>query len=477
MQIVRDLGGYTLGRSDIVRRAMSKKKQKVMEQERRNFIYGNPEEHVPGCIARGIPEKTASEIYDTMMDFAKYAFNKSHAACYAVVAYQTAWLKYYYPTEFMAALMTSVIDFPTKVSNYILTCRSLHIQILPPDINEGEAGFSVSDGSIRYALTAIKGVGRPIIDGIIRERRLRGPFRDLNDFLSRMIGSGCEINRRAIENFIKAGAFDCFGATRKQLMSVYGRILEDLQASKKDDMAGQMSLFDFADEEDRKDYEIRMPDIGEYPKDMKLSFEKEVLGFYISGHPLEEYAGLWKSHVTSRASDFLLDDETGRARVTDGERTTIGGMIDEKKIKYTKNNKVMAFVTLEDLTGSVEVIVFPKSYEQYSSLLDEENKVFIRGRVSLDEERDGKLICESMTPFDAVPRRIWVRFRNPEEWQTHGQELMQLVEQHGGRDQVVIYIEQPRMKKVLPPGQGVKTSPELMKLLYAAFGRKNVELT
>lgn len=351
------------------------------------------------------------------------------------------------------------------------------IRILPPDINEGEAGFSVSDGCIRYALTAIKGVGRPIIDGIIKERKLRGPYRDLNDFLGRMVGSGCEINRRAVENFIKAGALDCFGATRKQLMSVYARVLDDLQSSKKDDMAGQMSLFDFADEEDKKNYRIQMPDIGEYSKDLKLAFEKEVLGFYVSGHPLEEYEGLWKSHVTSRASDFLLDDETGKTRLTDGVRTTVGGMVDEKKIKYTKNNKVMAFITLEDLTGSMEVIVFPKSYEEYSHLLDEENKVFIRGRVSLEEDRDGKLICESVTPFDAVPRRVWIRFRDPENWRAHGQELMRIVEDNGGRDQVVIYIEHPRMKKVLPPGQGVKASPDLMNLLYGTFGRKNVEIT
>ena len=271
MQIVRDLGGYTLGRSDLVRRAMSKKKQKVMEQERRNFVYGNPEEGVPGCAAKGISTQVASHIYDTMMDFAKYAFNKSHAACYAVVAYQTAWLKYYYPTEFMAALMTSVIDFPNKVAGYILTCRSMGIKLLPPDINEGEAGFSVSGGAIRYGLTAIKGVGRPVIDAVIAERKERGPFRDLHDFLSRMILKDREVNKRVIENFIKAGALDCLGATRKQLMSVYMRMMDDLSSSKKNDMAGQMSLFDFADEEDKQDYIITMPDIGEYPKELKLA--------------------------------------------------------------------------------------------------------------------------------------------------------------------------------------------------------------
>ena len=476
MQIVRDLGGYTLGRSDLVRRAMSKKKQKVMEQERRNFVYGNPEEGVPGCVAKGISADVASRIYDTMMDFAKYAFNKSHAACYAVVAYQTAWLKYYYPTEFMAALMTSVIDFPAKVAGYILTCRSMGIRLLPPDINEGEAGFSVSGGAIRYGLTAIKGVGRPVIDAVIRERRERGKFKDLHDFLSRMILKDREVNKRVIESFIKAGALDCLGATRKQLMSVYMRMMDELTNSKKNDMAGQLSLFDFADEEDKQDYIIPMPDIGEYPRELKLAFEKEVLGIYVSGHPLEEYMGLWKAHITNRVSDFFLDEETGEARVNDGDRAVIGGMISGKKVKYTKNNKVMAFLDVEDMTGTMEVIVFPNTYEKESAKLDEDSKVFLSGRVSLEEERDGKLICEKVVSFDEVPRKLWIRFADTEAWRQSAADLARIIDAHGGRDKVVIFIQKQKLRKELPAGQGVRADEALLRELSEKFGAENIAL-
>ena len=476
MQIVRDLGGYTLGRSDLVRRAMSKKKQKVMEQERRNFIYGNPEEGVPGCVSKGISAEVASHIYDTMMDFAKYAFNKSHAACYAVVAYQTAWLKYYYPTEFMAALMTSLIDFPNKVAGYILTCRSMGIRLLPPDINEGEAGFSVSGGAIRYGLTAIKGVGRPVIDAVIRERKERGPFRDLHDFLSRMILSDREVNKRVVENFIKAGALDCLGATRKQLMSVYMRMMDDLASAKKNDMAGQMSLFDFVDEEEKQDYVIAMPDVGEYTKEMKLAFEKEVLGIYVSGHPLEEYMGIWKSHITNKVADFIPDEETGEAAVTDGAKAVIGGMISAKKVKYTKNNKVMAFLDVEDMTGSMEVIVFPNTYEREGDKLTEDGKVFLSGRVSLEEEKDGKLICEKVTLFDEVPRKLWIRFDDLDAYRQGAGDLMRIVDEHGGRDKVVIFIAGPKLRKELGAGQGVRADAELVRILKERFGGKNVVL-
>ena len=398
MQIVRDLGGYTLGRSDLVRRAMSKKKQAVMEKERANFIYGNPEEGVPGCLAKGIDEKTAGQIYDDMMDFAKYAFNKSHAACYAVVAYQTAYLKYYYPVEFLAALMTSVIDNPKKVSEYILTCRNMGIELLPPDINEGEAGFSVSDGRIRYALTAIKNVGRPIIDSIVQERAERGRFTNLKDFITRMADK--DVNKRAIENFIKAGALDSLGGTRKQFMSVYVQILEHITKDKKNNLAGQISLFDIASGDDKDDFDIRMPEVGEYSKEMMLSFEKEVLGIYVSGHPMEEYQELWQKFITNTTTDFMLDEENGQVSVTDKKTVVVGGMIADKTVKYTKNDKVMAFLNLEDLVGNVEVVVFPGDYEKYGSMLLEDAKIFIQGRASVEEDKDAKVICEQIMSFD-----------------------------------------------------------------------------
>ena len=474
MQIVRDLGGYTMGRSDLVRRAMSKKKQSVMEKERANFIYGNEEEGVPGCVSNGISAEVAGTIYEEMMDFAKYAFNKSHAACYAVVSYQTAYLKYYYPVEFMAALLTSVIDNPGKVSEYILTCRSMGIKILPPDINEGEAGFSVSGGSIRYALTAIKGVGRPVIDQVTAEREARGPFLSIQDFVTRMADS--EVNKRTVENFIKSGTFDGLGGTRNQFMSVFVQMMDAQQHNKKNNLAGQMSLFDLVDEEDKGEFEIRLPDVGEYSKELLLGFEKEVLGIYVSGHPLEEYEQTWRKHITRTTADFLLDEETGEMNVRDQERVTIGGMISDKKIKYTRNDKVMAFLTLEDLVGTVEVVVFPKVYEQESAKLTEDSKVFIKGRASAEEDRDGKLICESIQAFDDIRKTLWIKFPTKEAYEKTEKALLELLAQSDGNDGVVIYVENPKAKKALPPNRNVKADKELVSRLSELYGESNIRV-
>ena len=474
MQIVRDLGGYTLGRSDLVRRAMSKKKAYVMEQERRNFVHGNAEEGVPGCASCGISEEVADQIYGTMMDFAKYAFNKSHAACYAVVAYQTAYLKYYYPVEFMAALLTSVIDNASKVSEYIMVCKSMGIQILPPDINESECGFSVSNGAIRYALNAIKSVGRTVIEGIVEERQAHGAYQNLKDFIERT--QHVELNKRAIENFIKAGAFDSFGATRKQHMSVYATILDSIVHSKRGVTAGQMSLFDIVSEEDKKELEIKMPNVGEYEKELLLSFEKEVLGFYISGHPMQEYQAVWEKRITAKTSDFYLDEETGLTHVQDNTRATVGGMIMDKKIKYTKQDKIMAFLTVEDLVGSIEVIVFPNAYEKYSSKLLEENKVFIEGRVQVEDERDGKLICESVTAFDEIPRKVWLKFPDMAAYVNKEAELFEAIFDSEGIDNVVIYIEETHQKKILPPNKNIKADSTILDRLRGMFGEENVKV-
>ncbi|MCH5254643.1 MAG: DNA polymerase III subunit alpha [Lachnospiraceae bacterium] len=474
MQIVRDLGGYTMGRSDLVRRAMSKKKQHVMEQERKNFTYGNPEEGVPGCVANGIDAKVADHIYDTMMDFAKYAFNKSHAACYAVVSYQTAYLKYYYPIEFMAALLTSVIDFPRKVSEYIMTCRSMGIPILPPDINEGEIGFSVSGNSIRYALTAIKSIGRPVIEMVAEERMLRGPYTNLKDFITRMADK--EINKRTVENFIKAGALDSLGGTRKQFMSVYVQIMESISQDKKNNMAGQLSLFDIAAEEEKENYEIKLPDVGEYSKEMKLGFEKEVLGIYVSGHPLEEYQEIWSKKITNTTSDFLLDEDTNTTIVKDGQPATIGGIISDKKLKYTKNEKVMAFLQIEDLLGTVEVIVFPRDYEKNADKLVEDKKVFVKGRVSVEEEKDAKLICETITAFEEIHKKLWIKFPTKESYEQKETELMELLYDSEGNDSVVIYIENPKAMKPLPPNRNVSADAALIEKLEAVYGKENIRV-
>lgn len=474
MQIVRDLGGYTLGRSDLVRRAMSKKKQYVMEKERANFIYGNAEEGVPGCVARGIDEKVADEIYGTMMDFAKYAFNKSHAACYAVVSYQTAYLKYYYPVEFMAALLTSVIDNPKKVAEYILVCRSMGIQILPPDINYGESGFSVAGNCIRYSLTAIKSVGWPVIAAVVEERKARGNFTNLQDFLTRMADK--DLNKRAVENFIKAGALDSLGGTRKQFMSVYVQIMDRTQKDKKNNMAGQMSLFDIVDEDSKDSFDLKLPDVGEYSKEMKLAFEKEVLGIYVSGHPMEEYEAVWRKKITHTTADFALDEETGAVRAVDGERATVGGLISAKTIKYTKNDKVMAFLTIEDLVGTVEVVVFPKDYEKNAAYLSEDSKVFVQGRISVEEDKDGKIICEKIIPFENLQKKVWIKFPSMDDFKARESALYDALKESEGDDIVVIYIENPKAMKELPRNQRIKADDALVGKLENIFGKENVKV-
>ena len=474
MQIVRDLAGYTWGRSDLVRRAMSKKKGKVMEQERKNFVYGNPEENVPGCIARGIDEKVANKIYDNMIDFAKYAFNKSHAAAYAVVAYQTAYLKYYYPVEFMAALMTSVLDNTSKVSEYIYTCRQMGIAILPPDINEGEGGFSVSGQAIRYGLSAIKSIGRPVIDAIVEERKIRGPFTTLKDFITRL--SGREVNKRTIENFIKAGALDGLEGNRRQKMMIYGSLLDALNQEKKTTMAGQMTLFDIAPEEDKAEYEIRLPDVEEYDKEVLLGFEKEVLGIYISGHPLEEYMERLKKNTNAVTTDFVLDEETGTLKVSDGTKVRIGGMITDKVIKYTKNNKAMAFITLEDLVGTVEIIIFPKDYERYAKYLENDAKVFVEGRITAEEDRNGKLICEKIISFDEVKRELWLQFPSKSDFEEKEGALYGKMMDADGSEHVVIYLAAEKQMKRLPENRNVAITKELLEELERFLGKNNVKV-
>ncbi len=474
MQIVRDLAGYTLGRSDLLRRAMSKKKGDVMQKERHNFVYGNPEENVPGCIANGIDEKTANQIYDEMIDFAKYAFNKSHAAAYAVVAYQTAWLKYYYPVEFMAALMTSVIDNSSKVSEYIYTCRQMGIEILPPDINKGVGNFSVDHGKIRYGLGAIKSIGRPVIQSIIEEREAGGEFKNLKDFIERL--SGKEVNKRTIESFIKSGAFDSLGGTRKQFMVIYLQVLDQVNQEKKYSMTGQMSLFDIVSDEQKAEFDVTLPDVGEYEKETKLSFEKEVLGIYLSGHPLEEYEEKWRKNITRTTLDFQLDEETGRTKVHDGAKEMVGGMITAKTIKYTKNNKVMAFLTLEDLAGSVEVIVFPKDYEKNQQYLNEESKVFIRGRVSEEDEAASKLICETVIPFEQTKRELWLQYPDKTSYLENEPELFKLLQDSDGDDTVVIYCKKEKVVKKLPPGRNVAADKVLLSRLTNYLGETCVKL-
>ena len=473
MQIVRDLAGYTLGRSDLVRRAMSKKKADVMARERKNFVYGNEEEGVKGCTANGIDEKTANQIFDDMTDFAKYAFNKSHAAAYAVVAYQTAYLKYYYPREFMAALMTSIMDNVTKVSEYILACRNMGIGILPPDINEGVSGFSVSGNSIRYGLSAIKSVGRAVVDVIISEREAGGPFSTLEDFVSRM--SNREVNKRTLESFIKSGALDSLPGTRKQKLYVSSELLENKAREKKTVMEGQMSFFDIAPEEDKGNFQVSFPDVGEFDKETLLAFEKETLGIYVSGHPMEAYQELWQKNVTARTSDFIVDED-GRTVVEDNSIVVVGGMITAKKVKTTRTSQLMAFVSLEDMVGTVEALVFPKIYEKNKQYLTEDSKVFLRGRASIGDDPVGKLVCEEVIPFSAIPNELWLQFEDQEFYERTVDSVMAVLRESEGKDRVVMYLKKERKLRRLSSSWAIDAQGRLLEELYTLLGEKNVKV-
>ena len=473
MQIVRELAGYTLGRSDLVRRAMSKKKASVMAKERQNFVYGNAEEGVPGCIANGISEEIANKIYDEMTDFAKYAFNKSHAAAYAVVSYQTAYLKYYYPVEFMAALMTSVVEMPNKVAEYISVCRQMGIRILPPDINHGVYGFSVDNGAIRYALSAIKSIGRPVIEGIVREREEHGEYTSLKTFIERNID---QINKRVVENLIKAGALDCLEGNRNQKMTVYTQIIDSINQDKKHTMVGQLSLFDIAPEENKNEFEIRMPQAAEYPKETILTFEKEVLGIYLSGHPLERYRNMMEKMISAKTSDFQPDDETGIPEVYDNQKVIVGGMITDKTIKYTKNNKVMAFLTVEDLVGTVEVVVFPRDYEKCQMFLNEDARLFIQGRVSAEDDKASKLILEKVRLFDDMPRELWLQFESREEYAKAETGLVDDLMESRGNSTVVIYLKDVKAMKKLPPAYQVHIEASWLERMCEKYGSSNVKI-
>ena len=475
MQIVQALAGYTLGRSDLLRRAMSKKKGDVMQKERQIFVYGDEETGVPGCIKNGIDEKTANKIYDEMIDFAKYAFNKSHAAAYAVVSYQTAFLKYYYPVEYMAALMTSVIENPSKVAAYIYACRQMNIKILPPDINRGYADFSVDEGNIRYGLAAIKSIGKPIIQTIVEERKEYGEFKNLEDFISRM-STREALNKRAIENFIKAGALDCLGGTRKQFMSIYIQIVDHVNQEKKYSMTGQMSLFDLVSEEEKSDFQIQLPKVGEYAKETKLAFEKEVLGVYISGHPLEEYEEQWQKAISATTLDFQLDEESNHSKVHDGAREIIGGFITEKTMKATKTNQMMAFITLEDLLGTVEIVVFPRDYEKNRNLLEVDRKVFIKGRVSEEDDKPSKLICEKVVPFNQIKRELWIQFPDKEDYLKNEQLVYGYLADSEGEDEVVIYCQAERAVKRFPKNRNIQISPQVLSKLMNHYGEKRVKV-
>ena len=474
MQIVRELAGYNNAQSDDIRRTMSKKKMEKMAKEKNDFIYGNEERGIDGCIKRGISEEVAKKIYDDMTDFAKYAFNKSHAAAYAVVSYQTAYLKCHYPVEFMAALMTSFMEHTGKITEYIMTCRQMGIEILSPDINEGDYGFTPYEGNIRYGLAAIKGVGRPVIDEIVEERKAGGPYVNLKDFCTRL--SGRSVNKRTVESFIKAGALDCLPGTRKQKMLVYADVIDDVSRQKKTTMTGQMSLFDFAEPEEQKELDIVMPEVGEYDKEEILAFEKEVLGVYISGHPLEQYVGLLERNITNRTTDFVTADGEMAPKVRDQAPAVIGGMITAKTVKTTRTNSLMAFITLEDLYGTVEVIVFPRDYDKNRSVIEEDRKVLIKGRVTVEEDKPAKLICSEILPFDELDKDLWLQFETRADYEREERFVLDAVRRYDGRDMVHIYLHKERAHKLLPRSYATRAEGELLEILRDRLGADNVKV-
>jgi DNA polymerase-3 subunit alpha len=473
MQIVQKLAGYTMGQADNIRRAMSKKKQYVIDAERQSFVYGDSERGIKGCVANGIKEEAANSIYDSMVDFAKYAFNKSHAAAYAVISVQTAWLKYYYPVEFMAALMTSVIDNSTKESEYLYHCKEMEIKVLPPDINAGQGEFTAEGPNIRYGLYAIKALGRPVIDRIISEREAGGPYRTLQDFIERTMDR--DVNKRAVENLIKAGACDSLDGTRRQMMYVYTTLIDQTAQQKKSSMSGQMSLFDLVSEEEKKEYQVQYPPVGEFDKETLLAYEKEVLGIYLSGHPLESYMDKMKKNATATAVDFMRDEDTGAVKVADNAHVVVGGMISAKTVKFTKHNQAMAFLSIEDLTGTVEVIVFPRDYERYQRFLNQDDKVFVVGHATVEDEQNGKIICERIVPFEDTKKELWLQFPTKEEFAGKEQALYGMLDNSDGADEVVIYIASPKAMKRLGPSRTVMADEVLLAQLSDFMGKKNVK--
>ena len=373
----------------------------------------------------------------------------------------------------MAALMTSVIEMPTKVAEYIQVCRQMNIKILPPDVNRGAYGFSVDNGAIRYGLSAIKSVGRPVINALVEEREVKGEYRSLKDFIERLTGT---VNKRAIENFIKAGALDCLEGNRRQKMLVYSQIVDSIAQEKKNSFAGQMSLFDLVSDEEKKEYEIRMPDVEEYDKEMILAFEKDVLGIYLSGHPLERYRNIMEKMISAKTTDFQPDEESGIPKVYDGQKVIIGGMITEKTIKYTRNNKVMAFLTVEDLLGTVEIVVFPRDYEKWQSMLNEDARVFVQGRVNAEDDKPSKLILEKVRAFEDMPQELWIQFKDKAEYAEKEQELLETLKGYAGVSAVVIYLKDVNAMKRLPAGYHARISDSLTGELRKKYGESNVKV-
>lgn len=470
MQIVRELAGYSLGRSDMVRRAMSKKKTDVMAMEREKFINGDESAGVPGCIKNGISADIANKIFDEMTDFAKYAFNKSHAAAYAVVAYQTAWLKAYYPVEFMAALLTSVSENNSKVREYIAECRRMGIKILPPDVNNGYYNFTKDGNNIRFGLGAIKGVGRAVVEDMVAEREKNGGYISLTQFIQRM---GQVMNTKCIESLISSGAFDCLGGKRAQYMQVCKLIHSGMGQSRRNNVAGQMNLFELTAEKPEDVYRDYLPDVNEFSQADRLAMEKELMGIYVTGHPLDEYEDVLKRFVSCTTLDFPQDDEEIEAdgKIRDKQQVTIGGIIEKLSVKFTKKNQKMAYLTLEDMNGSIEVIIFPQLYEQTVGILGENKVILVSGRTDISEDKGSKIIAGSIKAYSELVeagKNLWIKI--PADKNIEMEDIKKLLVKNRGTSKVIIYNEKLRKKFTVTPQYYAKVSDELLDELRRLCG-------
>ncbi len=476
MQIVRDIGGYSLGRADLVRRAMGKKDMHVMEEERQNFIYGEVDENnevlIAGAIRNGVDEKSASKIYDLMIDFANYAFNKSHSAAYAVVAYRTAWLKYYYPVEFMAALISSIMGKTSSVSLYIQECKRLGIEILSPDVNESYNKFTVSDGKIRFGLSAVKNVGENFTNAVVNARK-DGRFKSFTDFIERVIKTdGNVMNKRAIESLIKCGAMDSLGGNRAQLLSIYEKTIDGINADRKRNIEGQFSIFDQIETKENKD---NLPDLKEFPKNILLAMEKEIVGIYISGHPLEAYESKLEKVSTMTSFDILHSEEEPNGP-RDGDRVVIGGIIVEKKNKITRNNNMMAFISFEDLFGTIECIIFPMTYERYSEYIQDDELIIIDGKVSMSEVEEPKIIVERIRPLNVSEgEKIYLKMSNSSPTNTF-EKLKGLLRQNSGETPIYLYIEKENKMVVADRSLWVRNNELTINKLKDLLGEESVKI-
>ena len=471
IEIFRSLAGYTMGQADNIRRAISKKKQKVIEEERKVFVYGDPTQNIPGCVGNGVSEAAAQSIYDEIVEFANYAFNKAHAVCYAVVSYQTAYLKCHYPRQYMAALMTSVLDSAVKISGYIAECKSMGISVLPPDINHSEATFTVEGDAIRFGLGAVKNVGVGLIRAMVKKRDEGGPFRSLEDFIQRM---GDEINKRAVENFIKCGAMDCFGYHRSELLAVFDTMMDSIAESRKKNLDGQMGLFAMLQEEEDTSVSIPIPKLNEMSKADLMLLEKETTGIYISGHPMDDYRPFLKNtHVVPIGS--LMDEES---TYQDDQIISVAGVVQTVKMKTTRNNSMMAYVTLEDDTAAIEMLAFSNVLSQFGGYLKENQAVVITGRLSMRDDKEPQIVVNRARPIsdfasaEIEPAKQVLYLRLDSEQSPNYRAVKASLQMFPGDTSVVLYFADTGVKR----GTRCALDDRLLQKLKELLGEGNIVL-